>query len=76
MRICIPTKTDNGTKAQVSEHFGSAPYFTIYDSDTKTIETLDNSNQHHEHGTCNPISILMEKKVHGGLKLAGLNNEK
>ncbi len=54
MKICIPTETGEGKNAQVYGHFGSAPYFTIYDTDAQSIEIVDNANSHHEHGTCNP----------------------
>ncbi len=63
MRICIPTKTNIGKKAEVSEHFGSAPYFTIYDVEKDVVEIIDNSNQHHVHGACQPMSALTDKKI-------------
>ncbi|MDQ1281302.1 MAG: Dinitrogenase iron-molybdenum cofactor biosynthesis protein, partial [Thermoproteota archaeon] len=31
VRIVIPTIDENGLDAQLSEHFGRAPYFTIVD---------------------------------------------
>lgn len=63
MRICIPTETNKGKTAQVYGHFGSAPYFTIYDSEKDVFEIVDNSNQHHAHGTCHPLGVLNEKKI-------------
>lgn len=63
MKICIPTETNEGKKANVYGHFGSAPFFTIYDTDSKAIEIVDNANSHHEHGTCNPIAALQGRKV-------------
>jgi predicted Fe-Mo cluster-binding NifX family protein len=63
MRICIPTETDVGRKAIVYAHFGSAPYFTIYDSEKDTFEVIDNSNQHHAHGTCHPLEMLNDKHI-------------
>ncbi|MCM8783155.1 MAG: hypothetical protein NC818_00015 [Candidatus Omnitrophica bacterium] len=62
MRICIPTETDKGLKAQVYSHFGSAPYFTIYDTEKETIETVTNTNTDHLHGNCQPMKILGTKK--------------
>ena len=58
MRICVPTGTDQGIEAEVFGHFGSAPYFSLVDTDTAEVEVLDNSNQHHEHGQCAPIQQL------------------
>ncbi len=58
MRICIPTENKEGLSAKVYEHFGSAPYFTIYDTDKGTFKTVDNANAHHSHGMCHPIGVL------------------
>jgi len=63
MKICIPTETDSGKKATVYSHFGSAPYFTIYDTGKDNCQTIDNSNQHHIHGTCHPIDVLGSKNI-------------
>jgi predicted Fe-Mo cluster-binding NifX family protein len=63
MKICIPTETTSGRDSNVSEHFGSSPFFTIYDDATDTFDTVANSNQHHAHGSCHPISMLGEKRV-------------
>ena len=63
MRICIPTTTKDGKAAEVYEHFGSAPYFTIYDTEKNTVEIIKNSNQHHSHGMCQPMSLLTDKHV-------------
>lgn len=63
MKICIPTETGEGKNAQVYGHFGSAPYFTIYDTEAQSIEVVDNANSHHEHGSCNPIAALQGKAV-------------
>jgi len=63
MKICIPTETDEGKSARVYGHFGSAPYFTIYDTEKDDCQTIDNSNQHHIHGTCNPIDVLTSKDI-------------
>ena len=58
MRICIPTENKEGLKVKVYGHFGSAPYFTIYDMEKETFETVDNANAHHSHGMCHPIGVL------------------
>jgi predicted Fe-Mo cluster-binding NifX family protein len=63
MRICIPTETNDGKTAQVYGHFGSAPYFTIYDTENDTIGTIANSNQDHAHGMCQPMSLLIGNKI-------------
>ena len=63
MRICIPTENSSGTSANVYGHFGSAPYFTIYDTDKNTFEVIANPNEHHAHGTCHPMMTLREKNI-------------
>jgi predicted Fe-Mo cluster-binding NifX family protein len=63
MRICIPTEFPQGKESTVYGHFGSAPYFVIYDDEKDELEVLDNSNQHHKHGNCHPIEAIGEKKV-------------
>jgi predicted Fe-Mo cluster-binding NifX family protein len=63
MRICVPTGTKEGLEAKVYGHFGSSPYFTIYDTETKEIKTVDNTNAHHAHGMCHPIGVLGTAKI-------------
>ncbi len=58
MRICVPTGTDQGIEAEVFGHFGSAPYFSLLDTDTAEVEVLSNSNDHREHGQCSPMRQL------------------
>lgn len=63
MKICIPTTDDKEKLAQASDHFGSAQYFTIYDSETETFETVNNSDHDHEHGTCQPMTGIQGKGI-------------
>ncbi len=63
MRICIPTKGNEGMKAKVNLHFGSAPYFTIVDTKTNEIEIIDNLDEHHAHGMCQPMKCLVGKNI-------------
>ncbi len=55
--------TQEGKSAQVFEHFGSAPYFTIYHTGKGVVEIIDNSNQHHSHGMCQPMSSITGKGI-------------
>jgi len=63
MRICIPVQTNEGLRALVSRHFGSAPYFLIYDSDKEAFEVISNSDEHHSHGMCHPIRSLEDQDL-------------
>jgi len=42
MKIAISCK-ENSLNSEVSQQFGRAPYFAIYDLDTKTIEYINNT---------------------------------
>jgi predicted Fe-Mo cluster-binding NifX family protein len=78
MKICIPTETGKGRAAKVYGHFGSAPYFTIYDTEKDAFEIINNPNQHHMHGTCHPMSVLVGKNIDvvvcGGLGVRAIQN--
>ncbi|MCP4726434.1 MAG: diguanylate cyclase [bacterium] len=81
MRLCFPVEEGNGINSIVYGHFGSAPCFLIYETQTDEMELIDNSNLVHEHGACNPLEALNGKMVHavvvggiGGGALMGLNN--
>ena len=63
MKICIPINEQKGLDSLAYGHFGSAPYFLIYDTETKGFEILNNNEAEHEHGQCNPIQPLREKNV-------------
>ncbi len=63
MRICIPTETDLGKTAKVSGHFGSAPCFTVFDTETDAVEVIGNLDAHHAHGMCHPMGTLVDKGI-------------
>ncbi len=58
MRICIPTETNEGMNAPVSRHFGSAPFFSLVDTETGDIDVLGNAGRAHGHGQCHPARQL------------------
>jgi predicted Fe-Mo cluster-binding NifX family protein len=63
MRICIPIQHDEGLKSPVYDHFGSAPLFLIYDTETQTHEIFANAGAEHAHGMCNPLRALENRKI-------------
>ena len=63
MIICIPTTTNEGKSAQVHEHFGSAPFFTICDTETDTVEAIANAGHDHAHGMCQPLSAFADRRI-------------
>ncbi len=58
MKLCIPSTNEAGLDARVSPHFGSAPWFTLVDTDAGTVEPLENAHARHEHGQCQPTAGL------------------
>lgn len=58
MKICLPTSGNKGLKEMVFNHFGSAKFFTIYDTEKQTLEVIENANEHHDHGTCHPLGAI------------------
>jgi predicted Fe-Mo cluster-binding NifX family protein len=63
MKICFPVQTDEGIESAVYNHFGSAPIFVVVDTDTNALATINNRDQHHTHGACNPMKALDNQKV-------------
>lgn len=63
MKVCFPIKSDEGLDSKVYGHFGSAPYFMIYDTNNKKTKLIDNSDQNHEHGMCQPLKALNGEEV-------------
>jgi predicted Fe-Mo cluster-binding NifX family protein len=63
MKICFPVQKNEGFDSAVYNHFGSAPAFVVFDTDTKSIATINNRDQHHSHGACNPMKALDNQKV-------------
>ena len=63
MLVCIPTKGNAGLQEEISEHFGSSPCFTFYNSETEELKTIVNRNAHHAHGTCHPMNQLTKYKI-------------
>lgn len=63
MKICFPVQTDEGIESSVYNHFGSAPIFLVVDTDTNALAAINNRDQHHTHGACNPMKALDNQKV-------------
>ncbi len=80
MKICVPTQEDQGINSVVYGHFGSASYYIIHDTDKGETRSIANMNQHHAHGSCNPMAALgnesIEAMIVGGIgkrAIEGLN---
>ncbi len=77
MKICFPVLNTNGLESEVCGHFGSAPAFLIFETDTNEITIIKNKDQHHSHGACNPLKALNNQKIDavvvGGIGGGALN---
>lgn len=67
MKLIIPLDEQEGLDSRLCEHFGSAPFFALVETDTGIFELLDNSSKHHEHGQCTPADSFAEMGVHAVL---------
>lgn len=63
MKIAIPTHEKNGENSAVFGHFGSAPYYALYETDTGKLNIIENSEKEHAHGMCHPAQELLNEKV-------------
>ncbi len=63
MKVCIPAGSNEGLASEAYGHFGSAPFFVIHDTETGEAEILENANQHHAHGACQPLKALDGRTV-------------
>jgi predicted Fe-Mo cluster-binding NifX family protein len=58
MKICMPVLEDKGMDSVMYGHFGSAPCFALYNTDTHTVVSSKNNEAEHEHGSCMPVDAL------------------
>ncbi|MEE4357896.1 MAG: NifB/NifX family molybdenum-iron cluster-binding protein [Desulfococcaceae bacterium] len=67
MKIAFPTSQEGGPAGAmenpVHDHFGSAGFFVIVDSETGESEIIRNRDRHHKHGECQPGRFLGSAKV-------------
>jgi predicted Fe-Mo cluster-binding NifX family protein len=82
MKICIPIKENKGIDSIAYNHFGTAPFFLIYDLDNENLKTIENGDLNHQHGMCQPLKALGGENVDailvGGIgagALTKLNNQ-
>lgn len=77
MKICFPVELNKGLDSEVFGHFGSAPIFVVFDTETKSIDTINNQDLGHTHGMCSPLKALDGKMVDvivvGGIGAGAIN---
>ena len=76
MKIAFPTLEDNGLNSAVYGHFGTAARFIVVDTVSGKYDTVDNADQHHLHGNCQPLKALgtapVQAVVVGGIGAGAL----
>ena len=77
MKMCFPVESDKGLDSEVFGHFGSAPLFVVFDTETKSIAKINNQDLGHVHGMCDPLKALDGKMVDviivGGIGAGAIN---
>ncbi|MGC8766010.1 MAG: NifB/NifX family molybdenum-iron cluster-binding protein [Brevinematia bacterium] len=80
MKLAVAVEKDNGLNSRVYGHFGSAPYYAIYDDEACNLEVIRSDNDRRTHGNCQPTTTLSRKGVNaivcGGMgyrAISGLN---
>lgn len=63
MKVSFPVQNNEGIDSKVYNHFGSAPLFVVVDTETNVLGIINNRDQHHVHGACNPIKALDGQKI-------------
>ncbi len=46
MRVTVPTNGDRGMEEQVNDHIGMAPTYTIVDTETGEVRSVENTSNH------------------------------
>ncbi len=63
MKIAFPTQQNFGLQSPLFNHFGSAVFFIVADTESDSFETVINPDRDHVHGQCQPLKALNGKPV-------------
>ena len=63
MIIAVPLETSEGPDSLICEHFGSAPFYAVCDTDSGKLQIVENSNRGHKHGQCSPIDVFSQNNI-------------
>jgi predicted Fe-Mo cluster-binding NifX family protein len=63
MKICMPVLDENGSDSIIYGHFGSAPFFALFDTETQDISIVKNGVGEHEHGQCMPVDAIRKTRA-------------
>ena len=60
MKVIIPLNEQAGQNSKVSDHFGSAPFFAVANTEANSFEIIPNASMHHDHGQCTPADFFSQ----------------
>ncbi len=63
MKVIVPLDEQAGQSSKISEHFGSAPFYAVADTEVDSLEIIANDCMHHDHGQCNPPDFFSKLGV-------------
>lgn len=63
MKVVFPTEVNMGMDSVVFEHFGSANFFILVDSETENMEVILNQDLNHQHGQCQPMKAIGGREI-------------
>ena len=69
MRLLVPTIDPPSATAQVSSHFGRAPYFAVLDTETGAVTSLGSPSANHE---CHTLAATLVREGVEAVACAGL----
>ncbi len=62
MKLCFPTVDNRGMESQVHQHFGTAPFYTVIDTDHEdpASRIVKNDNANYHFGRCQPVQVVID----------------
>jgi predicted Fe-Mo cluster-binding NifX family protein len=63
VKVVFPTEVNIGMDSVVFEHFGSANFFILVDSETENMEVILNQDLNHQHGQCQPMKAIGGREI-------------
>ncbi len=60
MKVIVPLDEQAGQHSRMSEHFGSAPFYAVANTEMATFEIIPNTSMHNDHGQCTPADFFAE----------------
>jgi predicted Fe-Mo cluster-binding NifX family protein len=58
MKVVVPLSEQASLNSAVCEHFGSAPFFAVADTEAGSFDIISNMAMNHEHGQCTPADLF------------------